>query len=595
MNQSQQRSNYFQDQTRALQLAIEKIEHFSRQNSWETIPDIQHLNIPEGKASDQQTSPLQKTIQWAKGFIAATFSDKVRSEQEKKKNHLQQELLEAIAVVKSLYNLIQKLTRGDLTQQKLAASALAAIKRYNELVSQACKSPPTWSRKIAKFLYEKMGLAIDSEVYSQVIELPDLILSDFEDAKKNPQRFYTSLPSISKAKISDLMQQRKKIASEDLPTKREEDAFRMKAITLLRNYGGCFTSLSEEMHSIRMSPIHAIANSEGIQNADSIISMYQMLIPLPGEVIELKGSFKRTSKAHWQSIPIPESFHLTPKSLQTGYPHPSQHTGWALCDLLIPDGENSLPGPCALKELCERKERIAQDLKPNGRLNAKAKQLLKLKKHDFQANKAEFLNLHLKLNEAFFNAAGCASQETQQMLTRYFEEVANLPTSYDYLSEVENFIVNHFIVQPYEKLKKEGLDREHPDQSAIGLLQNACAKCRQEIDSQKKEDESTLERCSREYIIAKGSLLSIHGISIILHHAEGRPGPSHHLLTPFAQRLRISVYKQLMEFLDELEHPNSELGPIQLKQQLQADIEVFAKPLEALDIPAAAFVYASLG
>ena len=82
----------------------------------------------------------------------------MEEEQEKKKAQEQDEVLHAIEVVKSHYLLIEKLRRlGTSAQRQQAASAMAVISRYNEIMVQAGQQPLTWSLRIAHFFYERIG------------------------------------------------------------------------------------------------------------------------------------------------------------------------------------------------------------------------------------------------------------------------------------------------------------------------------------------------------------------------------------------------------------------------------------------------------
>lgn len=90
-------------------------------------------------------------------------------------------------------------------------------------------------------------------------------------------------------------------------TEREIDAFRMKAITLIKNHDVTFPSVAEALKTIKNTPIYATYEHEN----EAIVILEQRLSPFPGETIILKGSFKRDPKSLVSTIPI--NFELTKK------------------------------------------------------------------------------------------------------------------------------------------------------------------------------------------------------------------------------------------------------------------------------------------
>lgn len=225
-----------------------------------------------------------------------------------------------------------------------------------------------------------------------------------------------------------------------IPSTQELDAFRMKAITLLKHHEINFSSFTEQLNLIRAIPIEIEKHS----HAKTIIAMQQTISIFPGETIKLKGSFKRYPESHCRSIPIPESFLLDTQSQQTGFPHPSQHHGWALSPLLLPKDEI----------LMKKREDIALKLMPKGSLNSKAKELLKLKQQSFQEHLEEFLELHHRLHRAILKASNlkessfdffapikthpnpylCLSSRNEQVITQYIEKSSSIEDHSDYIS-----------------------------------------------------------------------------------------------------------------------------------------------------------------
>jgi hypothetical protein len=203
------------------------------------------------------------------------------------------------------------------------------------------------------------------------------------------------------------------------PSKQEIDAFRMKAFTLLKNHEIRFSSLLEQLKIIREVPIYIIEEKPAFSKVleDSIIAMHQTISTLPGETIKVKGSFKRDSQAQRHSIPMPESFHVDSCSIQTGFPHPSQHHGWALHAELI---SKEHPLHVCMNDL-------AADLMPNGKYNTKAKELLKLKTAVFNTHAREFLELHCRLIFLF-------KKNENKSIEDFYEDLKSTPNPYAALS-----------------------------------------------------------------------------------------------------------------------------------------------------------------
>lgn len=88
-------------------------------------------------------------------------------------------------------------------------------------------------------------------------------------------------------------------------SQQEADAFRMKAITNMKDEGILFNSISEQQKILRSSPILAISDSSDAP----IVSCYQILTHVPGKVIVLQGAFKRNGDK--PSTPLVNQFQVT--------------------------------------------------------------------------------------------------------------------------------------------------------------------------------------------------------------------------------------------------------------------------------------------
>jgi hypothetical protein len=220
-----------------------------------------------------------------------------------------------------------------------------------------------------------------------------------------------------------------KETNKEIPSKQELDAFRMKVITLLRHHPMHFISFSERLHMIREVPINMKESSTLSKALDCIIAMHQTISTFPGETIELKGSFKRYPQSHCRSIPIPESFQLETQSRQIGFPHPSQHNGWALSDIWLPNDDS----------LSKKRDKIALQLMPEGRFNLKAKELLKYKHQCFNSHAQEFLALHHQL---YCNLLHPLNPTAEKILGAFFDSLSRQKNIYNHLSTIQQQILD---------------------------------------------------------------------------------------------------------------------------------------------------------
>lgn len=368
------------DSTYEIQAAIEILEAFSRER--------------ESKSS---FSLLKKTIAFAKDIFTRSTDTQIRVQK-------------ALDTLKRNASLIQEMEKGSTPQKNLASSAYAAIDRFNAMGQQLKKRPLPWRR----WMEQVHGEIPRDTIPNEKIELSHKFhFVESEKTLYRPSLFIDPSP----------------IKNDLKPSPFELDAFRMKAITLLKHQEIRFTSLTDELKLIREVPI-VVQESPSLSQTfkESIIAMRQTLSTLPGETIELKGSFKRYPESSCHSVPIPESFHIETQIHQIGFPHPSQRNGWSVSHLLLPSEGVAH----------EMQIHIAKELQPHGRWNQQAKETLKLKKLAFEANLNEFIMLHRRLNQKMLNDS---HQDYRSVLDSFYEELSKHPHPYQYLSEVHQQIL----------------------------------------------------------------------------------------------------------------------------------------------------------
>lgn len=589
----------FSNPTADLLAAIEKLETFAEQNQSHAEPSLQDLNREEKAPPHLSDNPLEKTIHSVRSFFSSVFSEKTRLEQQKKKQRIKNDVLHAIEVVKSNFYLIQKYHEGTPEQQKIAASTLAAIDSYNQSILDERKNSATLRNRIERFL--KGEERVEENLPKAIIDFPQPIVDHVEFPKKNDSAKRIShkfdCPTAHAASIKICSFIRPTIANSNerdaRPNENERDGFIMKGITLIRDLGNTFGNafpLGDLMKTIRGTPIHAVLqkSADGRQaSGNATVSLRQVLIPFPGETIELTGEFKRESQC---SFPIPHSFRLFSKSVQTGFPHPSQHSGWALADQLIPAYPQKMEQMPILQPLLQKKNAIAKALLPKGELREKAKAQLKLKKQGFETDKEELLNHLLELHLAILRASPRGlTEELKLTVQRFFDGLKQRANAYDELSETQHILLETFIRHPFEKLKSDWIERSSPGllsgdpclryRSALSTLENEKMKRKQELLIQLQTLPTGFEKQAIEFILGMGEVLFPPCASIVLQHFS----EIIHFLPPvlgeFEQKMQLCAYSQLHEFLHGIES-NDQLSITSVKKQfirqIQSDLKIFS-------------------
>jgi len=597
MGQSTFPSKKSRDPAEDLVLAIEKLKKFTQENEVDT-PKDPGLPSEEESLAKSLSNTLNRTIYLARCFIKTTFSSKSRERHERRKEQVKTDVLRAIEVVKSNYLLIQKLKKGTPEQQKLAATAMEAVQRYNTTLAEARRLPPTWTTRISRYVYESCGLSNDPVLEVHPIDMPQPASVHVEYSKdKKTLKVSQKLETVpSSQKIANLVQRQQETNSEEPISINEADAFRAKAVSLLHNHGIRFTSASEEFTSIRTTPIQASLQTQENQDKarKSRLLLKQIISPFPGEVIEFKGEFQRIDDAVSRSVPVSESFKISSKAHQTGFPHPSQHHGWALSDLLIPPCPQRFDLLDDFYLIYQEKQRIAQALLPEGELNRKAKDLLKDKKQVFEDNRVEMLKKHQTLALTILRAAPSDVHESkaEDVITAFFEHVKSIPQSYDYLSEVQEIVLTNFVTRPFERLKDEWLELKNPkffqenfkerQKAALDLLSHEMLCAEKDLQEQKKRFDALSTEVAFNYILLMGRLLALPVKCMIAQHMSETIGFTPPMFGEYELKMQASLYYQLKSFHEEFKAEKVTLE--MMRERLDTDIKIFGiESFENLD------------
>jgi hypothetical protein len=346
----------------------------------------------------------------------------------------------------------------------------------------------------------------------------------------------------------------------------ETDAFRMKAIISLRECGIPFNCIAEALQSLDKSPI-----TTKLDDYEGTSTLSQTLSLLPGTTISLTGSFKRDPEAKFHASPIKDSFKMAIcEWTQTGFPHPTQHTGWYLPESLLPRDPRQIQHLPLLRSLFEHKNEVALSLTPAGGLIPKAMQVLSLKKQAFENDKDAFLNLHCLLQKAILNAAPGIDDRAGSLrsIEEFFQVLKDCDEGFDLLSTIHQNLGDLFITIPRKALEQACSQREvifssnlrssdyreiarkivvdHMDQ-ALGI-----------IKEQRSNSNSELETKTLTYLCLMGKILGAAACSILLQEFSCTLGFTPLPLGPFERKILTAVFLHLLKFHEEL---NNNLSP----------------------------------
>lgn len=316
------------------------------------------------------------------------------------KDILQRSIFQVLESVSTILPFINDLQRGDSDERKLAARVLEGIAEYNRIVD----------------LMNLPQVDASSAILNRKIELPRTPLMGsvkftFDKGKSSLRSvFEESLPSQLRFSVH------------------EEDLFRMKAISLLKDSIGLKPAIS----AVRNAPIQKLWDNAVSQD---FVHARQTVCTFPGEVRILTGVFQCKSThviASLVDVKCTLSVH------QTGYPAASQYTGGLTLSKAFLDSEN-------IPELKSKQHTLAFALLPEGKYYQKAKDLIQLRRDAFNLNK-ESLSKLLKDHSTLFVTRGLIEQLSEA-------ENATIHSFYEYCSEYDLIADVHYWIS--QKLDNE--------------------------------------------------------------------------------------------------------------------------------------------
>ncbi len=471
------------------------------------------VEIIEGYALETERKLPKLARELISKFVFARFN----KEYQNKLRQKNESLLNAIDVIKCHRVLIEKLRHGSKEQQALACAALRAIKHYNAVVRKVLRKKRNWQRLMPDFLTHRMPTPLFPSEYTIDLALPVIRINDAQSKE------------VKKVAASS-----EKIASCEL-SRQDTDVFCMKGISLLKQH---YPSIGQTQETIR----EAFINIE-VDKLSKLISLSTELMPLPGERLTLKGKFKQGVNRE-RNIPIPKTFHLSSKAIQTAFPHPLQYLGF-LCDKMIPSCPHRPDEMLLLPQYLKRKARCAYALLPKGNFNLRAKVQLEQRKRVF----AQFGTSLIKMHREFLYAV---IPQERARIAEIFAEVSSKESSYQFISEVYDAFASTLLEGPYERLLNVWLEYQHSHfrhyssderfQTASDFLKG---EAKRNLQHYSKEGRSLLQLLD-EYIRPACHKIMLQYLS---EDFEFEPP----VLNAFDQKIQLLLYRQLISFMRELE------------------------------------------
>ncbi|MGE4574208.1 hypothetical protein [Parachlamydia sp.] len=574
------------DPSVAVDAALTKLEEFTAQNAQEPFPHVYHLKTAEPLLGRGRAYQIKKQVRMLSSCIASIFSEEIRKRHNQIREEVQDDLLNAIGILKNHYPYIYKLEQGSPSHQALAKRFFSTIKNFNALIDLnpddvSQKSSGFW-RTIRSYLCRIGGLSITKRFICNQILLPNRqSLEEDSSIKLLNKRFQIQSQTTTTDKVSNLFQ-----STKTLDHHQDTELFWMKALSLLRNKGVYFDSIEEELKCIKQSPIYGTLTpnqSDGAYCESWTLEMKQVIKPFPGEKYIVVGQFMKHSHAAARGVPIPNSFFITATPSQTGFPHPCQYSGWALSEMLIPKCPHRLDLLPTVSSILKHQHETANQLIASEENLTKAKKIYLLRKKVFQEHLDFFLNLHETLCLTILNAQEI-SEDMEATIKRYFTTLRGHPDPFDCLAETHYTIMNQFVTKPYIALQNAWTEKgtlafNAGGKAAAHILEKEIALKCQELRLQKEKTDIDIEKTILDFILVLGPLLATPSIKIILQEFSEIMNFEPPLLDNFAQKVQAAVYRQTLAFQYDLQADTEESKMFgQLKESLLEDIQLFSQP-----------------
>lgn len=385
--------------------ALQRLEELTKAFSSNPIEQIfhTHFQTPPAPGLSLKQKILQYTSALFPSFLIKQETDSLT------------ELNQIIDQITLSIPLIGDMQQGTVDQRKFAERAVQVIEEYNQLVEKLAIS-------------EKVSVD-PSELLKRKIDIPKPPLSPafrtVKSASDKPCRVDGTVRSVFAENL--FLQDANRLSL------REEDLFRMKAISLLKDSIG----LKAAIKAVKEAPIQKVWDESHANNEMFLAT--QTVSTLPGEKRIITGLFDMKNGGSLVNL------HCTLNVQQTGYPASCQYSGGLV-----------LAGWLVDESFREQQQALAKDLLPEGPKNEKAKKLISCKKEAFNQHRETFLRLHEE-NTLSFLSQGFERDLTEterHIVQQFFHKLYRTQQPFGLISETFQFISDHII---NEMMTKEEL------------------------------------------------------------------------------------------------------------------------------------------
>lgn len=510
------------------------------------------LDILDQFTDDQTFAPIHNSVKpqskglgirrimgFAHRFISTSLSKKSRSDRT-------DGVAKAIDDVKRYHPIICRSAAPE--HQKLSHRALESIQRYNQLFEPPQEKQKSWYEKLFCFFIQKSR--------SPLLNKATIQLSNESEQ---------CAPALRAAD-----------AIQNALLKQEEDAFRMKAISLIQKQGILFPSIEAALKCIRETPIFISSSRE--QDSASIVTLNQTLTPFPGETIILSGAFKRSRDGIMPTTPISNSFELTTSNKHTGHPFPSQHNGWTLPDPLFPERLHRLNEIPLLKTMLEKKEEVKTALRNQKPLKNHAHALINLKKEAAESEIETFIQLHTNLCFALISAAPphLIPTNTTPIVLNFFDWVKHQPSPYTSLSLQWRDFNERILWHPYRTLYQCWIEQTDPHLFSEDSKQSHAA-ARKILSLAQHDKTETLPPEVDRFFHCMSSILSVPVRNIYLQYFSELIEYHPPKLNDFEKKLQTLAFTQLQDYISELDADLPDRPFEKMKRSLTYETELLSQ------------------
>lgn len=514
---------------------------------------------------------VSRTIAMMRSLFLASFgmTPKRRKHEQRSSNH--DAVLSAVETINRHRFYIEKLKDGSKAEKELAASLTQKIDTYNKCCDTRLQEGIVKGKGLTRLLLRKT----EEPAIPPKISLPQKITAQ----KHYPENLSQEIRSCDES-----LNATEEVINSGLVSipKQSAELFQMKTLSLLERYG--IASNPEARATVKISPIHASADSKG-----SKYTLTQTLTLFPGQTVVVKASSMLDPQSQTIVKLFPETFCLSIESTQTGFPHPSQRSGWALSHQLLPENPQRIDLLSLSAKIFRRRARAISGLhqpgdQPGALIN-KAKRRLSEKKKCFQENREKLIDLHRQLSLKIARVAPeSQSGPLEGIIANFYDALASHPHPYECLVETNDEIRSFFFAKPHEKLimailhgKSTTLNHKNPYkryEAARRILEEEQILACEEVFRKNQIERPSDCRGRFEYVIHFGKLIGSASINVMLQYFSEDlvyPPP---VLSRFESMIQAAAFNHLDGFLKELEMEEEvavEEG-IAVLEQLQGDI-----------------------